>query len=220
MNSIIERVNLVCRNVRSSNAGPITFKKLIAQTRKLFKQHDFDISFKTKKDVGLSGDEFYVMAFYDAFDDNNGDTPIEVITYHNFENTEQFTQNQITEFLVQIFDAVVHEFKHRQQSIKRNFEQYTIVSHSPFQAYLADPDELDAYALSISIELARTIGISRAKRNLTRIRILSKMRHGTAYISPNLRAYIDHFGNGPLVKKLAKKIYKHLETIDSTHLFL
>lgn len=220
MNSIIERVNLACRNVRYNNAGPITFKKLVSQTRKSFKDHDFDIAIKTKKDLLLYEDGFYVMAYYDAHDDQNFETPIEVVIHHNFTNQQQFAENQITDFLIQVFDAVVHEYKHRDQSIKRNFKQFADVCYSPYREYLSDPDELDAYALSIAIELARTIGVERAKRNLPRIRILSKMRQGTGVISPNLRSYIEHFDFGPLLKKLSKKIYKHLETLDTRALFL
>lgn len=220
MNSIIERVNLACRNVQLINADPITFKKLVAQTRKSFRLQDFDIAIKTKKVSSLSHDEFYVMGYYDAHEDQNLETPIEIIIHHNFPNHAQFSSIQITDFLIQIFDAVVHEHKHRNQSIKRNFKHFTEVCYSPYQDYLADPDELDAYSLSIAIELARAIGVERSKRNLTRIRVLSKMRQGTSYISPNLRAYIEHFGHNSLVKKLSKKIYKHLETLDVKTIFL
>jgi hypothetical protein len=175
---------------------------------------------KTKKDKTLEIGGFYVMAYYDPEDDFNHDTPIEVIAHHNFPDTDYFSKLQITDFLIQIFDAVVHEFRHRHQSIKREYITYSAHESSPYKEYLSDPDEVDAYALSIAIELLRHIDPYRAKKNLTRISIMSKMRRGTEFVSPNLRAYIDHFGLSDLTKRIAKKVYKHLGTIDKQHIFM
>jgi hypothetical protein len=220
MNSVIEHINQVCQDVRLQSLNSVSFKQLVAKTRISFKKYEFDIAVKTKKDKNLSRDEFYVNAYYDPEEDENSETPIEVIIYHNFNNNEQFSKEHITEFLIEIFDAVVHEYKHRQQSIKRHYIQYVDPVESPFEDYLADPDELDAYALSIAIELTRTIGAQRAKRNLGRISVLSKMRQGAKYISPNLQTYIAHFGLSTVTKKLAKKVYKHLNTLDKGQLFV
>lgn len=220
MNSVIENINKVCQAVRLQSYNPLSFKQLVFKTRISFKKYEFDIAIKTKKDKNLSYDEFYVNAYYDPEEDKQNETPIEVIIHHNFSNNEQFNQEHITEFLVEIFDAVVHEYKHRQQSIKRHYVQYIDPIESPFEDYLSDSDELDAYALSIAIELTRTIGAQRAKRNLARISVLSKMRQGARYISPNLRAYIAHFGLSSVTKKLAKKVYKHLNTLDKGQLFV
>jgi len=220
MNSILERVNQVCQIVRDTSSNPVSFKKLIAKTRKLFKAHDFDLAIKTKKDKSLEASEFYVMAYYDAEDDAENETPIEVIVYHCFQDDDKFNEIQKTELLIQIYDAVVHEFKHRQQSVKRKYRLYSNNDHSPYKQYLKDPDELDAYALSIAIELARSIGVYRAKRNLTRISLLSKMRQDKKFTSPNLNAYMCHFGLDNVTKKLAKKVYIHLETLDSKHIFM
>jgi len=49
---------------------------------------------------------------------------------------------------------------------------------------------------------------------------LSKMRTGPNYSSPQLRSYIEHFGINHLTKRLAKKVYYHLETIDKRYVFL
>ena len=85
---------------------------------------------------------------------------------------------------------------------------------------MADPDELDAYALSISIELLRVMSKARAQKYMSRLTVLSKMRQGPMYVSPNLRAYVCHFDKNPLLKRLAKKVYKHLETLDKSQIFL
>jgi hypothetical protein len=220
MNSVIERVNQVCQCVRTSVVGAISFKKLVCITRKQFKQHDVDLVIKTKTDKSLENDQFYVMAYYDPEDDYFNETSIEVVVYHNFDRFANFEKNQITEFLIQIFDAVVHELRHQLQSRQRQYEIYSDHLQEPFSAYLADPDELDAYALSIAIELLRTMPPSRAKRYMTRISVLSKMKQNNQLVSVNLNAYVSYFYNTELIKKLAKKVYKHLESIDRNNIFM
>jgi hypothetical protein len=110
--------------------------------------------------------------------------------------------------------------RHQHQSSQRYFETYSEHPHEPHSKYLADPDELDAYALSIAIELMRAMPAGRAKRNMARMTVLSKLKRGDMLISPNLRAYTAHFKNNNLLKRLAKKVYKHLETLDNRHIFL
>ena len=220
MNLILERVNAVCQHVRESNTQGITFKKLIGSTRAEFKKRDFDLTIKTKKDKTLDPSEFYVNAFYDAEDDFNNETSIEVIIHHNFNDTDVFSQTQITDFLIQIYDAVVHEYRHQQQSLKRNYEVYSNHDQSPYNEYLTDPDEIDAYALSIAIELLRHMNKERAERYMSRITIMAKMRQNNMLVSPNLKSYIDHFGLNNVTKKISKKVYKHLEALDRRHIFL
>lgn len=220
MNTILERVNLACKSVRDVNKRGVTFKKLVASTRSNFKNQKFDLSLKTKKDKSLEPFQFYVNAYYDGEDDFNNETPIEVIVHHNFGDTSVFNEIQITDFLIQIFDATVHEYRHQIQSVARNYQVYSSHEQSPYHDYLSDPDELDAYAFSIAVELLRHMPRERAKKYLTRIKILAKMRIDTLLVSPNLKAYIDHFDLCPMTKKLAKKIYKHLDSIDRVHIFM
>lgn len=219
MNSAIERVNQVCQTVRKSHSSA-TFRKLLCVTRKEFKNNNFDLVIRPRKDKSLDHDHFYIMAYYDPTDDFNNETAIEVVVYHNFVADIVFQHNQITEFLVQIFDAVVHELRHQVQSSQRYFETYSEHPTEPFSKYLADPDELDAYALSIAIELLRMMPAVRAKRNMVRMTVLSRMKRGNILVSANLHSYVAHFKNNGLLKKLAKKVYKHLETLDSRHIFV
>ena len=219
MNSVLEYVNQVCKHVRDTNKQAVSFKKLVGSIRSSCKDRGLDLRIITKKDRTLESSQFYVNAYYDAEDDFNQETAIEIFVYHNFSDKDLFLTNQITEFLVQIYDATVHEFRHKHQSESRKYETYSNHDQSPFTDYLADPDELDAYAVSIAIELLRAIGKERAKRYMSRISILAKVRQGSNYISPNLKAYIDHFGLTLLTKKLAKKIYKHLDSLDKDQIF-
>ena len=221
MNIILGRVYDVCKSVRESIQGLTTFKKLINRTRKTFKEHNFDIVIKTKKEKSLDIDKWYVMAYYDSENDLNDDTPIEIVVHHNLDGTEEFGPRQITLFLTEIFDATVHEFRHQYQSMRRDHNEYIEhVDVTPYDKYLANQDELDAYAFSIAIELLRTLEPARARRNLSRISIMSKMRTGPNFVSPTLRAYIDHFGLNYITKKLAKKIYQHLDTVDKRYIFM
>ena len=220
MNIILERVFNVCKKVREDSPEQTTFKKLIGRTRNTFKLYNFDIAIKTKKDRDLDPDKWYVMAYYDSENDFNMDTAIEVIVYHNLKGDEPFGRHQVTSFLTEIFDATVHEFRHQYQSMRRDHNQYVEHHETPYELYLADDDELDAYAFSIAIELLRTMDEERAKKRMGRISVLSKMRTGTQYSSPQLRAYIGHFGLNTLTKKLSKKIYHHLETIDKRFVFM
>jgi len=220
MNIILERVYKVCKQVREQSSEQTTFKKLIGRTRNTFKLHDFDIAIKTKKDKTLDPDKWYVMAYYDSENDFNMDTAIEVIVYHNLKGDEPFGPHQITSFLTEIFDATVHEFRHQYQSMRRDHNQYGEHFDTPYERYLADDDELDAYAFSIAIELLRTMDATRAKKRMGRISVLSKMRTGSQFSSPQLRAYIGHFGLNTLNKRLSKKIYHHLETVDKRYVFM
>jgi hypothetical protein len=220
MNIILERVYNVCKKVREQSPEQINFRNLIGRTRNAFKLHDFDIAIKTKKDKTLDVDRWYVDAFYDSENDYNMDTAIEVIVHHNLKGDESFGAHQVTAFLTEIFDATVHEFRHQYQSMRRDHNQYGEHFDTPYELYLADDDELDAYAFSIAIELLRTMDAERAKRRLSKISVLSKMRTGSQFSSPQLRAYISHFGLNLLTKKLAKKIYYHLETIDKRYVFM
>jgi hypothetical protein len=220
MNTILERVYNVCKKVREDSPDPTTFKNLIGRTRNTFKLLDFDIAIKSKKDKDLDPDNWYIMAYYDSENDYNMDTAIEVIVNHNLKGDEPFGPYQVTAFLTEIFDATVHEFRHQYQSMRRDHNQYGEHFDTPYERYLADDDELDAYAFSIAIELLRTMDADRAKKRMGRISVLSKMRTGAQFSSPQLRAYMGHFGLNTLTKKLSKKIYYHLETIDKRYVFM
>jgi hypothetical protein len=218
----METVCSVCTQVKLKSKPGISFQNLLTLLRKQIRIQGFGIRIKSQRDKFLDTEEFYVNAYYDAEDDCNGDVPIEVVVHHNFDKDEVWDQKQSTEFLIQIFDAVVHEFKHQRQSVKRKYQTYTEHIRSPYNQYLADPDEVDAYAVSIAIELCRNLGKFRALRYLSRIGSLSKLKFNGRYVSPCLASYFGAFGNlpNPVLKKLSKKIYVRLQKIDTDVLFL
>ena len=222
MNSILEQVNSVCTVIRNSIKYPTTFKILLSKTRKVFKSKNFDLKIKTKRQTFLNHEEFYVNAYYDADDDKHNETPIEVLVYHNFDKNEIWDTKQTSELLVQIFDAVIHEYRHQRQSRSRKYLTFSQHPQTPYKEYLLDPDELDAYALSIAIELCRNLGKFRALRYMQRLSYLSKFKIQNKFVSPNLNAYVQHFGGveHPVIKRLTKKVYIRLKKIDTDYVFV
>ena len=219
----METVCRICNQIRARTKNGISFQNLLKEIRKEFKSNSFDIKVKSKNKKFLTEEEFYVNAYYDAEDEKEGETPIEVIVYHNFDKETIWDQKQITGLLVQIFDAVTHEVKHQRQSAKRHFEQYW--EHHDggyhYHEYLQDPDELDAYAFSIAVELCRTLGKHRALRYMPKFTTLARMKIQGEFVSPNLHAYVSHFERpiSPLLRRLAKKVYVRLKKIDTDYIF-
>ena len=219
----METVCLVCNKVEANSKTGSTFPQVLKALRKEFKIHDIQLSIRSKKDKILDSTEFYVHAYYDAFDDRNLDIPIEVHVNNNFDKDQSWDSQQIKKFLIQVYDAVVHEKKHQRQSRKRNFEQYWDHHDAGYhyREYLQDPDELDAYAFSIAIELCRTLGKHRALRYMPKFTTLARMKINGEFASPNLHAYVSHFERpiSPILRKLAKKIYVRLKKIDTDYIF-
>ena len=224
MNSIMETICLICNRIRHITKQNTSFPKLLVELRRGFKQAGLDLKIKSQTKKFLATEEFYVNAYYDPEDDQNKETPIEVIIYHNFDKDVIWTNKQITELLVQVFDAVVHEYKHQRQSRKRNHVEFweRADAEQEFHEYLQDPDELDAYALSIAIELCRTVGKFRALRYMPKFTTLARLKVQEQYVSPNLNAYVSHFEKpiSPLLRRLAKKVYVRLMKVDTDHIFM
>lgn len=222
MNSIMEIVCFVCNCVKDKSKHGVSFQNLLTMLRREFREQNFDLKIKSDRVKKLLPEEFYVNAYYDAEDDQNNETPIEVIVHHNFDKLVVWDRKQISEILVQIFDAVVHEYKHQRQSSKRKHIVYQHTDNSPYNLYLADPDELDAYAISIAIELCRSLGKFRALRYMSKFNSLGKLKFNGKYVSPCLAAYFGQFNNidHPILKRLAKKVYVRLQKIDTDAIFV
>jgi hypothetical protein len=196
------------------------FRSLLATIRKHFKP--LDIVIKTKKIVGLEVNEFYINAFYDLDADKNNECSIEVIIYHDIDTDMFFEHSQVGQFLVQLYDAVVHELQHQQQGRKRKYHPNPyVVDVECNKSYLGDPDEIDAYALSIAIELIRNLGRTRSIQYLHRASRLANIRPKDLYASPNLFAYFETFErlDHPVIRKLLKKVFLNLETVDKMAVF-
>lgn len=219
----METVCSVCNKVQANSQNGLTFPTVLKTLRKEFKIHDIELKIRSRKDKTLDSAEFYVHAYYDSFDDKNLDIPIEVIVNNNFDKEQVWDYKQVKDFLIQVYDAVVHEKKHQRQSKKRDYEQYWDHHDAGYHyhEYLQDPDEIDAYSLSIAIELCRNLGKHRALRYLPKLTTLARMKIGGEYVSPNLNAYVSHFDEpkSVLLRRLAKKVYVRLKKIDTDYIF-
>jgi len=218
----METVCSVCNSVRSIAKDGVSFQKLLTTLRKEFRNRGFGIKIKSIRDKKMEVEEFYVNAYYDPEDDREGDISIEVNIHHNFNVDAIWDRKHVTELLIQIFDATVHEFKHQRQSVKRKYMTYTLHEQEPYRAYLADPDEVDAYAFSIAVELTRSLGKYRAMRYLSKFSGLCKLKFNGKYVSPSLSAYYGQFGtiNNTLMRRLSKKVYVRLRKIDTASIFV
>ncbi len=213
----MESVCGVCNIVRTKSKHGVDFHSLLSLLRKEFRAHEFEIKIKTRRHATLNQEEFYVNAYYDAEEDSEREIPIEVVIHHNFDSQYLWDRKHTTELLIQVFDAVVHEFRHQRQSRKRYFKTFW-GNHT----YLDDPDEIDAYSISIAIELCRSMGKFRALRYMHRFSSLGRIKLQDQFVSPNLGAYIDMFGSirHPKLQLLAKKIYVRIQKLDTDCIFL
>ena len=148
-------------------------------------------------------------------------TKIELIIVHNFPKDLVWYPTHSTLILTQIFDTVVHELRHQRQYRKRKFKVGPERGQG-HKEYLADPDEVDAYSISIATELVRSLGRTRALRYLHNIDTLSRFKLNKQFVSPCLGMYVGEFSNprNPIIKKLTKKIYIRLKKIDTDVVFL
>jgi hypothetical protein len=218
----METVCSVCNKVRTNSKSGLNFQKLLTILRREFREQNFNLKIKTERDKALLPEEFYVNAYYDAEEDQHGEIPIEVVVHHNFDKDVIWSQKHVTDLLIQIFDAVVHEFKHQRQSIKRKYVVYSDYIKKPYKDYLEEDDEVDAYAISIAIELCRTLGKYRALRHIGKISMLARLKFNDKFVSPCLAAYFGQFENlqNPTLKRLSKKVYVRLQKIDTDSVFM
>ncbi len=221
MNSVMETICAICNKVRSSTKSGLSFQKLLNQVRREFRINNIEIKIKTKRDTGLNPEVFYANGYYDPVDDEEGDISIELVITHNFSKDHVWYPKHSTEILVQIFDTVVHELRHQRQYRKRKFK--IGVDRGPdYKEYLADPDEIDAYSISIATELCRSLGKTRALRYLHNFDKLSRFKINGQFVSPCLSMYKAEFSNqnDSVMRVLTKKVYVRLKKIDTDFIFM
>jgi hypothetical protein len=217
---VLSQSNKACNRIRKLHTTPASLKKLVGSIKTEFRKVGLDIMLKTKKDHGLADDFFYVEAYYYSENDVSGEVAIEIIIFHNFKENSTFLKAQITDLLIQIYDSVIHECKHRAQSQARNHVIYKEAADvEPYSLYLSDDDELDAYSVSIAVELLRSMPANRAKMYMTRMTVLARLHQNSILVSSSLQAYIDTIKSTKLLRKLAKKVYKNLDMLDAKCIF-
>jgi hypothetical protein len=217
----MEIVCELCNNVRRRAQSGVSFQKLLGIIRKEFRLRDLDIKIKTIKDKHLNADVFYVNGYYDPEDDKNLDCPIELVLTHNFTKGSLWHTKNVTELLVQIYDSYIHEYRHQGQYRKRSYRP-GLLHYNEHQYYLKDPDEIDAYAVSITFELCRNLGKHRALKYLHNTDALSRFKLNGAFVSPSLGMYKTEFPKygDPVINRLTKKVYTRLQKVDTDLIFM
>ncbi len=220
MNSLMETVYAICVSILDSTKLGISFPKLVNRIRREFKDHYLEIKVTTIRDKHLNDEIFYANGYYDPTEDEEGERCIELVITHNFVKDRIWYPDAVKQLLIQVFDTVVHELRHQRQYRKRHFKMGKDRG-TGYKDYLADPEEIDAYSISIAIELCRSLGKTRALRYLHNIDKLSRFKINNNFVSTALAAYRAEFpnSNDPIVKELAKKIYVRLKKIDIDYIF-
>ena len=221
MNSFMETICAICNTIKASTKSGLSFQKLLNKVRKEFRLHDIELKVTTVRDKYLESEVFYANGYYDPVDDENDECCIELVITHNFPKDHVWYPEHATHLLIQIFDTVIHELRHQRQYRKRKF-RLGFLRDDDHKEYLADPDEIDAYAVSIAIELCRSLGKTRALRYLQNIDTLSRFKLRHNFVSPSLSMYYGEFDNPnhPVMVRLAKKVYVRLKKIDTDHVFM
>jgi hypothetical protein len=220
MNGVMELICAICNSVRASAGQGLTFQKLLNKVRREFKRHDINIKIVSRRDSSLNEDVFYTNGFYDPEDDRNYECSIELIITHNFPKDHIWYSAHSTQLLIQIYDTVTHELRHQGQYRKRDFRIATNRG-STHKEYLKDPDEIDAYSISITFELVRSLGKTRALRYLRNIDAISKLKIQSNLVSPSFSMYRGEFANqnNRTIKRLVKKVYLRLQKVDTDCIF-
>lgn len=217
----METVCATCERIKASTKQGVSFQKLLRLVRKEFRLHDLDLKVKPIRDKYLDSEVFYANGYYDPIDDQDGDQCIELQITHNFPKDSVWYPENSKDILIQIFDTVVHELRHQRQYRKRKFK-IGIDRGQDHKEYLADPEEVDAYSISIAIELCRSLGKTRALRYLPNIDKLGRFKIRDQFVSPCLSMYKAEFSNpkDPIMRSLSKKVYIRLKKIDTDHIFM
>jgi hypothetical protein len=152
-----------------------------------------------------------VNAYYDPDLDERKKIAIELVLITN-PNSQFIMLDDMTwlAFSNGIADSLAHELIHMRQHRLREFEDVSVRhatafnEHPDAQEYLADPDEIDAYAFNIAQEL---------KVHQNPIQKLNQIKDIKLEDSVNLWAYVQTFDRNPdhpVIKRLLKKVYKNL----------
>lgn len=220
MNGIMETVCLICVAAKKETKDGTTFQKLLTCVRRQFRKNNIELKLLTVRDKSLQEEVFYVNGYYDPEADKHHECPIEIVITHNFKKDEVWYPKHAGELLTQIFDSTVHELRHMRQFRKRKFKQWHHdTSHA---SYLADPDEIDAYSISIAFELCRSLGKHRALKYLKNIPTLGRYKLNGQFVSPSLSMYLDYFPNtnSKVIHKLSTKVYVRLMKVDTDFIFM
>lgn len=160
--------------------------------------------YEALEDVGE--DDVLFGGWFDSDADQDGDIPsIQIDMFVNWEG-EEISNETWEKRKPMLIDTIKHELRHRYQ-----YEQRDYIPQRLAESYLSNPDEIDAYAVNIADELYREYG-NTAKINFKNLNETALARNAYGeLVSPSLYGYWrEYFNGGPVMKKLVRKVSKHL----------
>ena len=167
----------------------------------------------------LSEGELTISAHYDPDSDEAGDTAVFITLLFSREGPASYTwsDNNKKYFLNKLKDALKHEVLHMKQFRDRGFHSGTdgYDDTSTEREYMSRPDEIEAYAMNIGDEFIRKVGKDGAIDLLRMAKKTAQFKNKLdQFLSPDLLAYFALFNfdaTNPIIKRLLKKIYQHIQ---------
>ena len=201
-------IHEICKSYQNKVVGQVFPVNDLIDLVGRFIARKFRVNVLHTSALEVDQNDINISAYYDSELDEQGRVSIELVLITNPVDDYLIIDQEIWElFLNRLADTLAHELIHMRQSRARDFqtvEPRRKHVHNLDEAirYLADPDEIDAYAHNIAVEL---------KEHTNPIQHLQNVQTLSTQISVNLWAYVNTFPlNHPVVKKLLKKVYKLL----------
>jgi hypothetical protein len=205
-----EQVHKICQSLKDKIVSQVfSIDDLVYSVGKFISQK-FRVSVLHAKAWEVESTELNINAFYDPERDELGKPSIELILVTNPNDQYLILDEELwTLFVNRLADSLAHELIHMRQARARDFifvesRAYRDMEIDENLTYLSDLDEIDAYAYNIATELKEHSDP------------LSKLKNPAAVSvndSINLWAYLQAFSKdlkNPAIKRLLKKVYKHL----------
>lgn len=205
-----EQIYEICKPIQSKVVDQIFLVDELVFTVGQFVAKKFRVHVLHAKAWEVESTELNINAYYDPELDEQGKVSIELILVTNPNDSHLILDQSLWQlFLNRLADSLDHELIHMYQARSREFLHVENRARRGLEidenlAYLSDLDEIDAYAFNIATEL---------REHANPLSKLINPATVSVNDSINLWAYIQAFSQNiqePTIKRLLKKVYKHL----------
>ena len=195
--------------------GTQSFREIITIVEKHFPMAEVNVV----RVPDLKEGELTIGAHYDPEKDEEEETAVFIRIVFSEDGPESFTwsKNSKKYFLNKLKDTLKHELLHMKQYRDRDFHAGTdgYDDSDMEHEYMSRPDEIEAYAMNIGDEFIRKVGKDGAIDLLRMAKKTAQFKNKLGqFLSPDLLAYFALFNwdtNHPVMKRLLKKIYQHIQ---------
>lgn len=185
----------IAQQNRNKFLGISTYSKIRRLTNSIF--HDFGIKVSILRKNDVEPGEYFIGGYY-----QDGSVVVEFIVSKDSDYIE-LNEKTVDGFLFTLCQTICHELIHYVQDLSRG-DNACGMKHKKFykgkeQQYLSDPDEIQAYAHDIAMELKKHYP-SKEFESLLKISKLRKVW--------SMRYYSKTFGKD--INKIKPKLLKHV----------